>query len=149
MHGECTPSRSHIYVARLRDDGALSAVPVTCRQCEDALCVTMCPAEALGCTNSDGTVIVDESRCIGCRTCVEVCPLGAPAVDPRLGTSQKCTLCDGDPVCVKVCAERALTFTDADEEGPRRKRATLEAYLEAVASPAAPGGVARGAGPRR
>ena len=142
-HGECNPSRARLSVVRLRDDGAVSAVPITCRQCEDALCVTMCPAEALSRSGADGTVVIDAKACIGCRTCVEVCPLGAPAVDPRLGTSQKCTLCDGDPPCVRVCAERALTFTDAEEEGMLRKRAALDAYLEhvsALAGEAAQGG---------
>ncbi len=146
-HRECDPSRAHISVARLRDDGAVRAVPVTCRQCEDALCVTLCPAEALRRDGARGVVVVDEGSCIGCRTCVEVCPVGAPAVDRRLGTAQKCTLCDGDPLCVKVCAERALTFADDDEEGPRRKRAALEAYLELVTAPSvAAGGVTHGNG---
>ena len=63
------------------------------------------------------------------------------------GQSQKCTLCDGDPLCVKVCAERALTFADGDEEGLRRKRAALEAYLELVTAPSvAAGGVTHGNG---
>ena len=120
--------------------------PVTCQQCEDALCVMMCPAEALSRRDADGTVIADADRCIGCRTCVEVCPIGAPAVDPRLGTSQKCTLCDGDPACVTVCAERALTFTGVEEESLYRRRAAVETYVEHLASIAQAGGSSRGAG---
>lgn len=145
-HRECNPSRAHIYVARLDEGHVLRAVPVTCEQCEDALCVTLCPAEALRRRDGDGVVVVDEARCIGCRTCAEVCPQGAPFVDPRLGTSQKCTLCDGDPACVKVCAERALTFTAAAEEGMHRKRSALAAYLDVLTPQAEAGGVVPGAG---
>ena len=51
-------------------------------------------------------------------------------MDPITGICEKCTLCDGDPYCVKVCAKEALTFGDVFEEGPHRKRAGLEKYLE-------------------
>ena len=120
--------------------------PVTCQQCEDALCVMMCPAEALSRRDADGTVIADAGRCIGCRTCVEVCPIGAPAVDPRLGTSQKCTLCDGNPACVAVCGEHALTFTGVEEESLYRRRAAVETYVEHLASIAQAGGSSRDTG---
>jgi len=143
---ECSPSRSLIYVARSCEDGVVIATPVTCLQCEDALCVMMCPTEALSRRDTDGTVIADPGRCIGCRTCVEVCPIGAPAVDPRLGTSQKCALCDGDPACVKVCGERALTFAGAEEESLYRRRAAVETYVEHQAFTAQTGGSSRGAG---
>ena len=126
---ECNPSRSAVYIARSRLQGEHLSMPVVCEQCEDALCVMMCPGEALR-KEADGVVVVDRSRCIGCRTCTEVCPFGAPAVDPRVGVSQKCTLCDGDPLCVEVCREGALVFTAPEEEGPLRKRSALAAYLD-------------------
>ena len=83
----------------------------------------MCPAEALSRNEETGAVVVAKERCLGCHTCVYVCPFGAPAVDPITGVCEKCTLCDGDPHCVKVCAKEALTFGDDFEEGPHRKRA--------------------------
>jgi Fe-S-cluster-containing dehydrogenase component len=141
--GECNPSRSLVSIIRGSGDAAATSTPVTCQQCEDALCVTLCPAEALTSRSADGVVVVDAGLCLGCRTCAEVCPQGAPFVDPRLRTSQKCTLCDGDPVCVRVCPEGALGFAPQEEEGAYRKRAALAVYLEElerVAMPARRGG---------
>jgi anaerobic carbon-monoxide dehydrogenase iron sulfur subunit len=132
-HGECNPARSLIAVVRLHDEGMIAPVPVTCRQCEEPLCVSVCPTGALR-RRGDDVVVVDEGVCIGCRSCVEVCPWGAPSVDVRLGTSQKCALCDGDPACVKVCPEHAITFAAPQEEGLRRKRAAVEMYLEYLES---------------
>ena len=129
-YGECNPSRARIFVVRSEDDGALSTVPVLCQQCEDPLCVAMCPATALRRRAETHAVVVDPDKCLGCRTCVEVCPFGGPSVDPRTGKSEKCDLCGGDPTCVKGCPEAAVTFVSAEEESIHRKRTGAEKYLE-------------------
>jgi Fe-S-cluster-containing dehydrogenase component len=92
----------------------------------------MCPVTALRRDEGTHAVVVDVDRCLGCRTCVEVCPFGAPSVDPRTGKSEKCTLCDGDPICVKVCAFDAIKFMPADEESMYLKRSLAERFLEHV-----------------
>ncbi|MFA4964489.1 MAG: 4Fe-4S dicluster domain-containing protein [Thermoleophilia bacterium] len=140
-YGECNPSRARIFIVRDEDGGAVATIPVLCQQCEDALCVAMCPAAALGRNAATHAVVVDPDKCLGCRTCVEVCPFGGPSVDPRTGKSEKCTLCDGDPACVKVCPESALAFVSAEEEGLHRKRAGAAKYLDHLRS------VASGPGP--
>jgi len=129
-YGECNPARARIFSVRSLVEGIILAVPVVCQQCEDPLCVAMCPATALSRNAETHAVVVDADRCLGCRTCVEVCPFGAPSVDPRTGKSEKCTLCDGDPTCVKVCAFEALTYLSADEESIHMKRSGAERYLE-------------------
>lgn len=133
-YGECNPARSRIFAVRSLTEGVIFAVPVVCQQCEDPLCVTMCPATALSRDAETHAVVVDADRCLGCRTCVEVCPFGAPSVDPRTGTSEKCNLCEGDPTCVKVCAFEALTYMCADEESVHLKRSGAERYLEHLRS---------------
>lgn len=129
-YGECNPSRSRIYVVGSQIDGVITTIPVVCQQCEEALCVTMCPAQALGRDSETHAVVVDAERCLGCRTCVEVCPFGGPSVDPRTGSCEKCTLCEGDPACVKVCSQQALTYLSAEEESIHRKRVGAQRYLE-------------------
>jgi anaerobic carbon-monoxide dehydrogenase iron sulfur subunit len=131
-YGECNPARSRIFAVRSVVDGTIAAVPVVCQQCEDPLCVAMCPVTALSRDEGTHAVVVDADRCLGCRTCVEVCPFGAPSVDPRTGTSEKCTLCEGDPTCVKVCAFDAIKYMPATEESIHLKRSQVERYLDHV-----------------
>jgi len=132
---ESNPARARLYVVRSEKDERITSVPVICQQCEDALCVKLCPADALVRDTDTHAVIVDEERCLGCRTCVQVCPFGAPYVDPRLGVCQKCTLCEGDPWCVKACPNEALTFVAADEVSVHRKRAAVGEYLAYLEKP--------------
>jgi anaerobic carbon-monoxide dehydrogenase iron sulfur subunit len=127
--GESNPSRANIHIVRSESEGRITAIPVVCQQCVDALCVRLCPARALVRHPQTNAVVVNAERCLGCRTCVEVCPYGAPSVDPRSGVSQKCTLCDGDPTCVKFCPNGALSFVEDDEASVRRKRSSVERYL--------------------
>jgi anaerobic carbon-monoxide dehydrogenase iron sulfur subunit len=131
-YNECNPARARIHVVRTRNGAISTTVPVLCRQCAAPLCVSLCPAQALRRDAHTNAIVVDKDKCVGCRTCVYVCPFGGPAVDPALGISQKCTLCDGDgePMCVQVCAKGALTYVSAEEDGLRRKRSVTEKYLE-------------------
>ena len=43
-------------------------------------------------SKTDGVVTVDKNKCVGCFTCVLVCPYGALAPDAD-GLMQKCELC--------------------------------------------------------
>ncbi len=127
--GENNPARSRIHVVRSQEDNIITVVPVVCQQCEDALCLDLCPAGALSRNLETYAVVVDSDKCLGCRTCVEVCPFGAPSVDPRTGVADKCDLCDGDPTCVKFCSFDALKYVEAEEESMTRKRDMAEKYL--------------------
>lgn len=57
-------------------------MPVQCRQCEDAPCVTVCPVKALVFRNN--SVQLNESLCIGCKMCGLACTFGVilPAGTP-------------------------------------------------------------------
>lgn len=128
--GEVNPARARIHVVRSQKDNIITTVPVVCQQCDDPLCMEMCPAGALSRNLETYAVVVDTNKCLGCRTCVEACPFGAPSVDPRTGTSDKCDLCDGDPTCVTYCSQEAIKFVTAEEESMTRKRDMAEKYLE-------------------
>lgn len=87
---------------------------VNCRHCPDPICVKSCITGAL--SIKDGVISVDRNKCVGCFTCVLVCPFGAvmPAEDGKV--IQKCELCTnnsaGEPACVKGCPNRAIVFEE-------------------------------------
>lgn len=95
-------------------------VTAACMHCENALCTQVCPAAAIT-KRDDGVVIIDQSRCIGCRYCEWACPYGAPQFDADRGVMTKCHFCyelldKGEkPACVDGCTYRALDFGDIDE----------------------------------
>ena len=87
---------------------------VSCRHCDDPICIKSCIAGALY-RADNGTVEIDQQKCVGCLTCVLVCPYGAlsPA---ESGVMQKCELClnnsVGEPACVKGCPNRAIVYEE-------------------------------------
>ena len=67
--------------------------PRSCLHCETPACVTVCPTGASYKRASDGIVLVDEDKCIGCKLCSWACPYGAREFDTDVGVMKKCTLC--------------------------------------------------------
>ncbi len=90
---------------------------VNCRHCSGTACVNGCIAGALT-KNDDGMVVIDKDKCVGCFTCVLLCPFGAimPAADGK--AAQKCMLCTdnikGEPNCVKYCPNNAIVYEERE-----------------------------------
>lgn len=51
------------------------AVPVACRHCDEAFCANACITGAIR-RDARGFVLLDETRCIGCNSCIMLCPFG-------------------------------------------------------------------------
>jgi anaerobic dimethyl sulfoxide reductase subunit B (iron-sulfur subunit) len=91
----------------------LTNVSLSCMHCAKPACVAVCPTSAITKRAEDGVVVVDSSKCIGCRYCFFACPLGVPQYG-KDGTMQKCNLCldrlqQGEkPTCVVACPVGAL-----------------------------------------
>lgn len=89
---------------------------VSCRHCTDPICLKSCIAGAI--SKESGVVKINRNKCVGCLTCVLVCPYGAltPGED---GIMQKCELClenaGGSPACVAGCPNRAIVYEERDE----------------------------------
>ncbi len=103
-------------------------VVVLCNHCSRPPCVRVCPTQATWKRDTDGIVMMDMHRCIGCRYCMAACPYGARSFnwnEPRKflekgrgivgeyptrtkGVVEKCTFCadrlsDGlEPACVEA-----------------------------------------------
>ncbi|MFP5259867.1 MAG: 4Fe-4S dicluster domain-containing protein [Acidobacteriota bacterium] len=125
-------------------------VPVGCRHCEDAPCLAVCPNAAI--RRTDCGVMVEALKCVGCKTCMTACPVGAmemaqvivdgaPAlrrvVDPVSGEAtlepallaSKCDLCrerPQGPACLAACPTDALALIDPVK---LKKRRNVEAAL--------------------
>ena len=90
-------------------------ISYSCMHCGEPGCVAVCPAEAITKRPEDGIVVVDRNECIGCGSCAESCPFGAPQYG-KDGTMQKCDMCverlarGKQPVCVETCPGEALQF---------------------------------------
>lgn len=86
---------------------------VSCRHCDDPICVKSCISGAL--TREDGVICIDHDKCVGCLTCVLVCPYGAVAPGEN-GVMQKCELClgshTGAPACVAGCPNKAIVYEE-------------------------------------
>ena len=111
----------------------LYPVPMRCFHCADAPCAQICPTKAIQ-INEDGVVLPNPDKCIGCGSCLLVCPFGIPKVDPVKKTMKKCDLCvhraDGKgPACVQNCTLKALRYCEAEElETAKRSKAAAKLH---------------------
>jgi Fe-S-cluster-containing hydrogenase component 2 len=111
-------------------------IPISCRHCENPLCMTDCPPNALT-RLSSGEVVIRDS-CIGCGNCVSNCPYGVIQLvydktdtgfsllsllgfgkrEKEKGPAKaaKCDQCHdlaGGPACVRACPTGAAMRVSA------------------------------------
>ena len=123
--------------------GGTQFIPTPCQQCQNPPCVNVCPVGATFST-PEGTVLIDQGRCIGCRICMAACPYdrrffnwGEPPVPPEAlladyavdhqapalrGTVMKCDFCPDMaragmlPFCIQACPQNAMYYGDLEED---------------------------------
>jgi Fe-S-cluster-containing hydrogenase component 2 len=100
-------------------------IPAVCAMCPDTPCIAACPVEpdpatgrrALYRERKHQTITNDPERCIGCGSCAEACRVGIIRQNGETDRpEQMCTLCGGDPQCVKHCPFTALSLVRVDTE---------------------------------
>lgn len=126
--------------------------PKPCFHCDNPPCVKVCPVGATF-KRSDGIVLVDVDRCIGCKFCISACPYSTrifnwerldtyKAHDPeyspetsvpgQLGTVGKCDFCADRsrkgklPYCASSCPMGAIYFGDMMEDAITNGTETLK-----------------------
>ncbi|MDX9787111.1 MAG: 4Fe-4S dicluster domain-containing protein [Desulfobacterales bacterium] len=89
-------------------------VPILCRHCEEAPCLHACISGAIF-RSAEGVVRSDPDRCIGCWTCVMVCPYGVIGRHLQEQKAYKCDRCPDlkMPACVTACPTKALVYRSA------------------------------------
>ncbi|MCX7913100.1 MAG: 4Fe-4S dicluster domain-containing protein [Thermodesulfovibrionales bacterium] len=123
---------------------------VLCNHCDNPPCVRVCPTKATFKRKSDGIVMMDMHRCIGCRFCMAGCPYGARSFnwrDPRpyikkinpefparmKGVVEKCTFCYQriavglQPACVEA-SKGAMIFGDLADPNSEIRRVLSSRY---------------------
>lgn len=133
------PEQEYLYVKEYVKE-ALKGLPVIvlCNHCDNPACVRVCPTKATFRRESDGLVLMDYHRCIGCRYCMAACPYGARSLnwrDPRpfikelnrefptrtRGVVEKCNFCAErlavglPPACVEACKNKEMVFGDLED----------------------------------
>ncbi|KMY68786.1 4Fe-4S ferredoxin [Desulfocarbo indianensis] len=132
---------THLENRQIPPDILETPVLVLCNHCENPPCVRVCPTKATFKRESDGIVIMDMHRCIGCRFCMAACPYGARSfnfADPRnyfkdgklpnpdyptrtKGVVEKCNFCAERlavgklPACVEAAKDGQLIFGDLND----------------------------------
>lgn len=140
-----SPEKEWLKVLKMQDNDLSSPYwqPTMCFHCDEPPCVKVCPVDATY-KRTDGMVLVDTDRCIGCRFCMVACPYSARTFDwgvpdvpeevrgqpyspetslpPRKGTVSKCDFCPAHvrmghlPHCVSACPNGVFYFGDENED---------------------------------
>ena len=133
--GEKPAPKKRIYLEYAPDLGA--SFPITCRHCEDASCVSVCPTKALYQDEITRTISHNPDRCVDCWICSTVCPrfsslyqmilvmgcwtssmnCNREVINRQVEAGVKCDLCEGRdlPACVEACPTHALIFSEVNE----------------------------------
>ena len=144
MHG-LPPEDEWMKVFLMQDssDTAPYWFPKPCFHCNQPPCVKVCPVGATY-KRTDGLVLIDNERCIGCKFCMTACPYSSrvfqwdepmhseemahaeyspeTSVPSRVGTVGKCDFCPDMarkgklPDCVTGCPNGVIFFGDKNED---------------------------------
>jgi len=128
LYNDKVINKSRIHVVKWIDRGV--EVPITCAQCEFAMCEKVCPVQAIERNEDLGITVINYDKCVGCKLCTYVCPFGGIYFDTEKKRVIKCDLCGGDPACVKVCLDGAIQYVEATRASMLKKRAAMEKVTE-------------------
>lgn len=120
-------------------------MPIQCRHCEDAPCLKSCINNAI--KKENNIMYIDENLCVGCKTCLIACPIGAIDLlyqyndgkkveqinlEEEKKIAYKCDLCkDNEKIaCISACKNQALKLVNIeDDKKSKNKKAAMSLLL--------------------
>ena len=98
--------------------------PLMCRHCVSAPCVEACITGSLVKPKSQSGIVHHPETCVGCGSCLLVCPFSALTYDEKDEKMTKCNLCSEKevPPCVRACQSKALVCRPPDVFTSEKKK---------------------------
>ena len=125
--GAFNPLLSRIRTIRMN---TVVNTSLACRVCDDPTCVNSCPRKALSQDEITGIISVDADKCSGCGWCIEACEFGVIALPSDRKHVIICDLCDGEPRCVDMCPQEALSLKNAEETAQSMRKKAVSNLLK-------------------
>lgn len=93
---------------------------ILCNHCNEPPCCRACPTKATYKNKNNGIVMMDNKKCIGCKTCILACPYEARYFLEEKHTIDKCNFCFDTRLskgkkltaCSHICPTGARMFGD-------------------------------------
>jgi protein NrfC len=102
-------------------------IPILCNHCNNPPCVRTCPTKATYKDKTNGIVMMNERKCIGCKSCMIACPYDARYFNEGKHAIDKCDFCfesnlsKGRKIaaCAEICPADVRVFGDLSDPASR------------------------------
>jgi len=102
-------------------------IPILCNHCNNPPCVRTCPTKATFKDQTNGIVMMNDKKCIGCKSCMIACPYNARYFNEGKGAIDKCDFCFATwlskgkktTACADICPADVRIFGDLSDPESR------------------------------
>lgn len=102
-------------------------IPILCNQCNNPPCVRTCPTTATFKDKTNGIVMMNDKKCIGCKSCMIACPYNARYFNEEKEAIDKCDFCFATwlskgkktTACADICPADVRIFGDMSDPESR------------------------------
>jgi len=125
----------HARIRAIRIEPVIN-MAIGCQFCLDAPCVNACPYKALEKVEKNGTIKVNDDKCVGCGFCIRACEFGAISFNLKTQKVIICDLCQdrqNGPACVEYCPKECIEHTTLEAFAQKSRKAAVGKLQESLA----------------